>query len=810
MSAARSPFRLGSRLILATAVLSCSGTIESPAGIDPHATGGASTGGTTSGPRTTGGSGSAGAGPTTGGSATTGGQGGSAGAGGAGGIGGAGGTAGVGGSGSTSDGSTPPPPDTCSGALPGAFTTHCSGCHTTSGQANSRYPDLYQFKGTLDELKSRVRTGSAKGMPAFPPQLIDDADLAVVHGYFTGGVMRPGPGAVALGNVVPLFTASDTKNPPIVTKRADGVIVTRGAGRVRGRHEKEGSFGTYGPHYFEDRSYGFIVEDFTPTGKKEIRVTYLPIAKPDRTGNRATNWRAWKLPGNNATFAENQMMVDVATSPVPPTGPVAQAQQYQQKFVPQGRTMAVGQNLEFEFGIFLDPASLLTKGSRDSYYSDTFRYAIGVGGLTPNNLDYDKSPGPAPEARTGGDTTIAWMFAEPAMYFSQMALNTQQENVQHFLEGRRLFHTSFETGTHSEPGNPVWSAQAGKAGPLLNAKSCVTCHSNNGPGALLDGALSETSSMVFKLYGTADLGNQLQLQEGSATVSGSDAVTVTLVDGSVVVLHRPRFAVNAAKGDPSRYSARIARRVVGLGLLEAIDERTILARADPRDCTKDGISGRASLVKDPVTGALRLGRFGWKAEKANLAHQVADAASADLGVGTSILPENGRIELSDDDLQRLTTYMRLIGVPPQQNHADPQVRRGEQLFHTVGCANCHVTDVVTGNNHPFSELREQAIKPYTDLLLHDMGPDLADSSGVVTGDTADAPAGASEWRTPPLWGIGLHGVVNGNTGLLHDGRAKNVLEAALWHGGEALVVKERLMALPAEDRDALVAFVMSL
>jgi CxxC motif-containing protein (DUF1111 family) len=811
MIAARHTFHLWSRLLLAGTVASCSGTIESPSS-GTHDTSGPATGGnaTTSGTGATGGSSTTGAGATTGGSTTTGG--GSAGTGGAGSGGGSGGSGGSGGTGSTTDGSVPPnpPPDTCNGTLPGAFATRCSACHTPSGQVNSRYPDLYQFKGTLDDLKNRVRMGSAKGMPAFAPDLISDADLAIVHGYFTGGAMRPGIDVTALGSIVPLFANSDAKNPPIVTKRADGSIVTRGAGRVRGRHEKEGTFATYGPHYFEDRSYGFIVEDFTPTGKKEIRVTYLPIAKPDNTGNRVTNWRAWKVQGNNATFAENQMMADVASSPMPPTGPVAQVQQFNQKNIPQGHTMTIGQNLEFEFGIFFNPATLLTKGSRDSYYSDTFRYAIGVGGMTPNNLDYDQSPGPAPEARTGGDTTIAWMFAEPDMYMSQMALNTQHENVQYFLEGRRLFHTNFKTGVHSESGNPVFTEQMGKAGPLFNASSCETCHLKNGPGALLKAPLSETSSMVFKLYGSPDLGNQLQLQEGSATVSGSDVKAVMLGDGTVVNLSRPKFAVTATKGDASRYSARLARKLVGLGLLEAIDERTIIGRADRLDCTKDGISGRASLVKDPVSGVLRLGRFGWKAEKASIAHQVADAASADLGVGTSILPENGKAELSDDDLMRLTTYMRLIGVPPQRSHADAQVLKGEQLFHTVGCANCHVTDVVTGSNHPFSELRDQTIKPYTDLLLHDMGPDLADDSGVATGDAADAPAGAAEWRTPPLWGIGLHKDVNGNTGLLHDGRAANVLEAALWHGGEAIKAKERLMALPAADRDALLAFVMSL
>jgi CxxC motif-containing protein (DUF1111 family) len=216
-------------------------------------------------------------------------------------------------------------------------------------------------------------------------------------------------------------------------------------------------------------------------------------------------------------------------------------------------------------------------------------------------------------------------------------------------------------------------------------------------------------------------------------------------------------------------------------------------------------------VKDPVTGVLRIGRMGWKAEKVDIAHQVADALDADIGVSTTVFRDaQSNPELSDSDLGKLTTYMRLIGVPPQRDHDLDAVRQGEALFKTVGCANCHVTDVMTGENHPFAELRSQSIRPFTDLLLHDMGADLADDSGVAIGEGAEAPPGASEWRTPPLWGIGLYATVNGHTGLLHDGRAANVLEAVLWHGGEGEAVKRRFMALTAPDRQALLAFVQSL
>jgi CxxC motif-containing protein (DUF1111 family) len=235
-----------------------------------------------------------------------------------------------------------------------------------------------------------------------------------------------------------------------------------------------------------------------------------------------------------------------------------------------------------------------------------------------------------------------------------------------------------------------------------------------------------------------------------------------------------------------------------------------LARADQKDCNTDGISGRPNFVKDPITGALRLGRFGWKAEKVDIRHQVAEAAFDDMGVGSSLFPDAGKAELADDDLSRLVTYMRLVSVPGQRDHDDPQVIAGEQIFKTVGCTNCHVTDVVTSANHPFAELRNQAIKPYSDLLLHDLGPDLADSSAIAASDDVSAPAAASEWRTAPLWGTGLLATINGHTGLLHDGRAQSVLEAVLWHGGEAEPTRDRVTKLSAADRAALLAFVQSL
>jgi CxxC motif-containing protein (DUF1111 family) len=245
-----------------------------------------------------------------------------------------------------------------------------------------------------------------------------------------------------------------------------------------------------------------------------------------------------------------------------------------------------------------------------------------------------------------------------------------------------------------------------------------------------------------------------------------------------------------------------------MGLLEAIDEQTILALADRIDCNLDGISGRPSYVMDPASGALRLGRFGWKAEKISVAHQVAADASLAMGVGTMLFPEQGNAELEDSDFQRLVRYVSLLGVPPQRDR--DAVQLGAALFESVGCSSCHLPSLTTSPHHPLAELRSQSIKPFTDLLLHDMGPELADDSGLAANDAQNAPAAASEWRTPALWGIGLRAMVNGHAGLLHDGRAATVLDAIFAHGGEATVVIQNLMALPASEQEAISDFVMSL
>lgn len=583
--------------------------------------------------------------------------------------------------------------------------------------------------------------------------------------------------------------------PPIVTRGADGVITTRGAGRVRGRHELEGTYSPYGALYFENRSYGFEIEDHVGAGESRVEFIYRPEAPVSQNGAQ-TNFRFFKIYGDGNVFHSNVTMQKV--TPRELTFSVTRNAR-------ENRALQRGDVLEFEFGIFIagnnagDPDAI---EGRNSYYTDTFRYRVGEGGLTPDNADTSGDMGPDERAWLAGTTTIPWIYAEPELYFSQVALNAQPETVQAFLRGRRLFHTDFGSGAHSEAGNPVFSVQAGKLGPLTSATGCVSCHERDGRGAL-PAVGGELKSLVVKLYAPAELGNQLQQQEGVAKLQRFEEREVELGDGTKVSLRKPVFAFEgAAAGKQLAPSVRVARQLPGMGLLEAIDERAILERADELDCDQDGISARAQRVMDPESGQLRLGRFGWKAEKVSVAHQVADALEADMGVTTELMPgKDGKVELDKNDFADLVTYSRLLGMPARRGLDDPQVMRGEQLFASIGCVRCHSPNAETGDSHPFAELRNQTIHPYSDLLLHEMGPDLADGSGT---------AQASEWRTAPLWGLGMVETVSGETGFLHDGRARTPIEAVLWHGGEAAFARAAVVQLSGEDRAALLAFLRSL
>ena len=312
---------------------------------------------------------------------------------------------------------------------------------------------------------------------------------------------------------------------------------------------------------------------------------------------------------------------------------------------------------------------------------------------------------------------------------------------------------------------------------------------------------------------------------------------VELGDGEIVALRTPQIQFADLQfgeiGKDTMTSLRVAPQLVGLGLLEAVPEETILAIA--KNQASLGVSGRPNYVWDIENERRVMGRFGWKANQPSVRQQVAAAFIGDIGATTYMFDGENcpavqkqcldtpsaascggqggcggntfRPEVNPSRLTNISLYLRALAVPARRNVADPVVKRGEELFSEAQCNVCHVPELKTAAEaqlpHDIKAAADVTIHPYTDMLLHDMGPELADGR-------PDFEASGSEWRTPPLWGIGLLATVNDHSDLLHDGRARNVTEAILWHGGEAQAARERFRSMPAEDRAAMVAFVESL
>ncbi|MGN6106616.1 MAG: di-heme oxidoreductase family protein [Kofleriaceae bacterium] len=393
-----------------------------------------------------------------------------------------------------------------------------------------------------------------------------------------------------------------------------------------------------------------------------------------------------------------------------------------------------------------------------------------------------------------------------------------------YLAGQTMFEIDWLVA-------PAGSTDQDGLGPTYNSTSCQACHFRNGRGAppLVDGgALVSALLRVGTADGAPDprYGDQIQPRaipgvpaEGEVRLR-YETVTGAFDDGTPYELVRPRIELSLALGDPDvgpfAMSVRTASATIGQGLLEAIPADAIVARADPDDLDGDGISGRARWIDAP-TGAV-LGRFGWKAGQPTVEAQNAAALIGDLGLTTALHPDEncppaqlacraaptgGSPELDATRVAALRAFVLGTTVPARRDVDALPVRRGKWLFHDLGCARCHVPRWQTAASHDFPGLANQVIWPYTDLLLHDLGDDLADNR-------AEGTASGREWRTPPLWGLGLIPVVSGHHRLLHDGRARGPIEAILWHGGEAAPSAARFRALSSADRAALEAFLMSL
>ncbi|WP_137819923.1 di-heme oxidoredictase family protein [Pseudomonas sp. 2FG] len=422
--------------------------------------------------------------------------------------------------------------------------------------------------------------------------------------------------------------------------------------------------------------------------------------------------------------------------------------------------------------------------------------------------------------------------------FSQPAANLSPLRRLDFSVGNSFFRNPWVIA-------PSTTIARDGLGPLFNTNACQGCHIKDGRGHPPSAEAVNAVSMLVRLSIPAGAeqaqilqrqgvlpepvyGGQLQdmaipgvAPEGKVRVDYR-SVPVRLRDGSSVELRQPRLQISQlGYGElhpDTQLSARIAPPMIGLGLLEAIPEAAILANAAAQNAKAQGVSGRPNYVWDDAQAQTVLGRFGWKAGQPTLNQQNVHAFAGDMGLTTSLRPlddcsatqtacraaaKGGVPEVSDYILAQVLFYSRNLGVPARRRVDDLQVLAGKGLFHQAGCQQCHTPQFSTAADAAEPELANQLIRPYSDLLLHDMGAGLADNR-------PEFQASGSEWRTPPLWGIGLTETVNGHTQFLHDGRARNLLEAILWHGGEAEAAKQHVLTFDAEQRAALLAFLNSL
>lgn len=443
------------------------------------------------------------------------------------------------------------------------------------------------------------------------------------------------------------------------------------------------------------------------------------------------------------------------------------------------------------------------------------------------------------EARSGGSATVRKTDQNA---FSMPSANLPPSRRVDFSVGNSFFRSPWVIA-------PSTTTARDGLGPLFNTNACQGCHIKDGRGHPPTPDDVNAVSMLVRLsipdapayakvieqLGVVPepvYGGQFQdmsvpgvAPEGKVRVDYTP-VPVRFKDGTEVELRKPSLNITQLGYGPmhpdTRFSARVAPPMIGLGLLEAIPEEAILANAEAQAKANNGINGRPNRVWDDALQKTVLGRFGWKAGQPNLNQQNVHAFSGDMGLTTSLRPlddctdaqtackqapsgngPDGEPEVSDNILRLVLFYSRNLAVPARRDVNAPEVLAGKTLFYQAGCQSCHTPKYTTAANAAEPELANQVIRPYSDLLLHDMGDGLADNR-------SEFQASGRQWRTPPLWGIGLTQAVSGHTQFLHDGRARNLLEAVLWHGGEATAAQQQFLSFNAEQRAALLAFLNSL
>ncbi len=502
-------------------------------------------------------------------------------------------------------------------------------------------------------------------------------------------------------------------------------------------------------------------------------------------------------------------------------------------------------------------------------FTSTLLVACGGGSSSSNNsgdgsLKVFPIPDGAIEHLGAGEATVA---VQNVFAFSESSRNlTDADRVIAFEEGNHFFENPWVQGSQS-------TNNRDGLGPYFNSNACQNCHVNDGRGHAanveVDGLtqghdfatmlirvslanVSESDSAEMAAGQKANVadskvGGQLQhlsvdnvLNEAEQAVSYREKI-ITFEDGFEVSLREPIWHLSSNFGEFDEsvvFSARVAPPMIGLGLLELIDEEDIINQADPDDLNADGISGKVNRVWSPRNNEVALGRFGWKSGQASLLEQTAGAFAGDMGLTSRFHPEDdctsGRqdcldapnglttregedddpFEVIDSTLTLVSFYSHHLAVPRRRNAYNPEIQAGQQIFIDAGCESCHTQQYTTGSNGKFPELSEQVIFPYTDMLLHDMGEALADfdvENNPIDADVVvEFQATAREWRTPPLWGLGMTHEVDADATFLHDGRARNILEAVLWHSGEAEASKQAVLEMDEAQRKQLLYFLNDL
>jgi CxxC motif-containing protein (DUF1111 family) len=618
------------------------------------------------------------------------------------------------------------------------------------------------------------------------------------------------------------FQRTVGEEPPAIP---DFPIETIAAIRFRDRHENEWRFDHYPAGYDVGRSFDLRIIDhgnrleFELTTAPEVPVGAIDIKWYNQAGDvgfcdRNISAISQRMDGGNGTFTST---ID---------------------------NLTIGQRVDIEFTLL----------AAQTYYSEFIYYYVGDPRLQRETQH--------PYAYAAGDASIPVVTVEQ-FAFNQHALNLPPDALRSFMDGKVIFETRWDDGLLFNPptafdcnGGPVGFDmgpspvfEPNLLGPLYTNNSCIECHMLDGRGtAPATSADSlEDYSILLSIPGTPGqapqphplYGHQLDTRatpgnapEGNASIVW-EIVNGTFDDGITYQLRKPRYEFTELthgqigsnipgqpssnpSGDPyegeAEISARIAPMLIGLGLLEAVADDEILDWVDEHDADADGISGRANIVTDLSTGQSALGRFGWKASQPNIRQQAATAFAHDLGMPSELVGD-APAEVDALMLDEMVSYLRGLAVPPRKNYLDPAAIEGKALFEAAGCMDCHRPTMRTSPDAEFAPYRNQLIQPFTDLLLHDMGEELADNR-------PEHNATGREWRTPPLWGLGYVGQVmgtptnafdpNGNPAepnFLHDGRARSLMEAILWHGGEGAASRDAVLAMSASERDALVEYV---